>query len=314
MLKYEEFLAESLAAEVKSEPKTAAAKEARKLGLTYMGFGRYADNKGQIAYLVDNDRLVPYKSQDEIGAMYNKQKSAPKKAPASGKGADKNVQQEPDWKFYSDALNKREKEDDRILQEKDKVAEATHKELSKFYKPNMFSEEEFDAIYEYTSEGYGPINRYLYKGHDPEVSPEQDEMIANLIENLDSAFEETQAPFAYTVYSGLSDRYSAEDIEPGSEYIFRGYLSTSLRHDVAISSFAGGGEMSVVLQIEIAKGQKSIYVDPLSEHEGERETILPRGTKIKVVSGPHIMDYSIMNKNADEMKIALFHCTVIEDQ
>lgn len=314
MLKYGDFIAESLAAEIKSEPKTAAAKEARKLGLTYMGFGRYADNKGQIAYLVHNDRLVPYKSQDEIGSMYNKQQSAPKKAPASGKGTDKNVQKEPDWKFYSDALNKRQKEDDKILQEKDKLAEATHKELSKFYKPNMFSEDEFDAIYDYTNEAYGPVNRYLYKGHDPEVAPEEDEIIANLIQNLDSAFEETQSPFAYTVYSGLSDRYNAKDIKPGGEYIFRGYLSASLRHDVAISSFASGGDMSVVLQIEIAKGQKSIYVDSLSEHEGERETILPRGTKIKVISGPHVTDYGIMNSSADEMKIALFHCTVIEDQ
>ena len=313
MLKYGDFINESLAAEIKSEPKTAAAKEARKLGLTYMGFGRYADNKGKIAYLVHNDRLVPYKSQEEIGSMYNKQQSAPKKAPTPVKGANKKVQQEPDWKFYSDVLNKRQKEDNRILQEKDKVAEATHKELSKFYKPNMFSQEEFDAILGYTSEGYETVNRYLYKGYDTEVTPEEDAAIANLIENLDSAFEETQSPFAYTVYLTLSDRYNAEEIQPGGEYVFRGYLSTSLRHDVAISSFSGG-DMSVLLQIEIAKGQKSIYVDSLSENQGERETLLPRGTKIKVISGPHLTDYGIMNSSADDMKIALFHCTVIEDQ
>lgn len=313
MKKFGEYLEESLAAEIKSEPKTAAAKEARKLGLTYMGFGRYADSKGQIAYLVDNDRLVPYKNRDEIGAMYNKQKLAPKKVSTSAKNAGKNVQQEPGWSFYNDALNKREKEDSKILKQKDKEATAVSKELEKLYKPSMFSEEEMDAITEYTNEGYGLVNRYLYKGHDPEATPDQDEYLARMIEGLDSAFEETQAPFPYTVYSGLSSRYSADKIVPGNEYIFRGYLSTSLSFDVSISSFAEG-KNAVVLQIEIAKGQKSIYVDPLSEHQGEAETMLPRGTKIKVISGPHMTDYSIMNSSADDMKIAIFHCQIVEDE
>lgn len=313
MLKYGDFLAESLAAEVKSEPKTLAAKEARKLGLTYIGFGRYADNKGQITHIVDNDRLIPYKSKDEIGAMYNKQKLAPKKTSTSAKDTGKNVQQEPDWKFYSDALGRREKEDNRVLGEKEQEMQAVNKELYKFYKPQLFSQDEIDAISEYTNESYGPVNRYLYKGHDPEVTPEQDEQIARIIENLDSAFEETQAPFAYTVYTKLSSRYSADKIQPGSEYIFRGYLSTSLSHDVSISSFAEGNN-SVVLQIEIAKGQKSIYVDPLSQHQGEMETMLPRGTKVKVISGPHMMDYGVMNPVADDMKISLFHCVIVEDQ
>lgn len=313
MLKYGDFISESLAAEVKSEPKTAAAKEARKLGLTYMGFGRYADSKGQIAYIVDNDKLVPYKNRDEIASMYNKQNSAPKPA-APAKGAGKNVQQkDSDWSFYNNVLNKRQKEDEKIINQKDKEAQKIDKELQKFYKPEMFSEDEIGAIAEYTNESYGPVNRYLYKGHDPEVTPEQDELIARIIENLDSAFEETQAPFPYTVYTGLSSRYSADKIKPGNEYIFRGYLSTSLSYDVSISSFAEGN-MAVVLQIEVSKGQKSIYVDPLSEHQGEMETMLPRGTKVKVVSGPHMMDYSVMNTSIDEMKIALFHCVIVEDR
>lgn len=313
MKKFGEYLEETLAAEIKSEPKSAAAKEARKLGLTYMGFGRYANSKGEIAYLVDNDRLIPYKSRDDIGAMYDKQKIAPKKVSTSAKNVGKNVQQEPDWSYYNNALINRGKEDQKIVKQKDKEATAVAKQLEKFYKPGMFTEDEIDAISEYTNEGYGLVNRYLYKGHDPDVTPEQDEYLARMIENLDSAFEETQAPFPYTVYSGLSGRYSADKIQPGSEYIFRGYLSTSLSFDVSISSFAEG-DNAVVLQIEIAKGQKSIYVDPLSEHQGEAETMLPRGSKIKVVSGPHVTDYSIVNTSADPMKISLFHCVLVEDE
>lgn len=315
MLKYGDFLAESLANEIKSEPKTAAAKEARKLGLKYMGFGRYANSKGQIAYIVDNDRLVPYKSRMEVDDMFYKhhetyginKKSLNPNDIAKKEAGKKEID------LYSKTLNKREAEDFKIVSQKEKEAQAVDKELYKFYKPNMFSQDEIDAISEYTDEAYGPVNRYLYKGHDPEVTPEQDEQITRIIENLDSAFEETQAPFPYTVYTGLSGRYSADNIKPGGEYIFRGYLSTSLSYDVSITSFAEG-KNSVVLQIEIAQGQKSIYVDPLSEHQGEDETMLPRGTKIKVISGPHMIDYGIMNPDADEMMIALFHCVIVEDQ
>lgn len=317
MKKFGEYLEESLAAEIKSEPKTAAAKEARKLGLTYMGFGRYANSKGEISYLVDNDRLVPYKSRDEIDSMYYKQKTTPKKISTSAKDAGKKVQQEPDWQFYNNALNKREAEDSKIIKQKGKEAEAVHKELNKFYKPSMFTQNEFSAIVDYTGDAFGPVNRYLYKGHDPEVTSEQDEYIANMIEDLDSAFEETQAPFPYTVYTGLSERYSADKIKPGSEYIFRGYLSTSLSFDVSITSFTDGtmsNKSPVVLQIEVAKSQKSIYVDAISQHQGEMETMLPRGSKIKVVSGPHMLDYSIMNPSADPMNIALFHCVLVEDE
>jgi hypothetical protein len=319
MLKYEDFLAESLAAEIKSEPKTAAAKEARKMGLNYMGFGRYADSKGQIAYIVDNDRLVPYKSRDEVDNMYYKHNTKYAVAKKSLSPNDIMQKQTGDKEIalYNKTLNNREREDSNIIAQKQKEALAVNKELYKFYKPNMFSEDELYAIENYTGEAFGPVNRYLYKGHDPEVTPDQDQEIVSTIEALDSAFEETQAPFPYTVYSGLSERYSADKIKSGEEYIFRGYLSTSVSFDVSITSFTDGSmsnKSPVVLQIEISKGQKSIYVDPISDHQGELETMLPRGSRVKIISGPHMIDYSILNADADPMMIALFHCVLVEDE
>lgn len=312
-MKFGDFIQESLADEAKSEPKTAAAKEAKKLGLTYMGFGRYANSKGQIAYIVDNDRLVPYKSRDEIDNMYYKEKTQPKKVPLTAKKTGSKPEKELNSAYYNKALNSREKEDSKLVKQKMKDAQAVDRELYKFYKPQLFSQEELDAISEYTNESYGPINRFLYKGHDPEVTPEQDERIVQLIQNLDSAFEETQSPFPYTVYTGLSDRYSADKIKVGADYIFRGYLSSSLDFNTAIGTFAGE-DNTVVLQIEITKGQKAIYVDPISENPGETETLLPRGTKVKIVSGPHMMDYNVLNTEADPAMISLFHCVIVEDQ
>jgi hypothetical protein len=308
MMKFGNFISESLAAEIKSEPKTNASREARRLGLTYMGFGRYADSKGKIAYTVDNNRLVPYKHIEEIQSMHDKARST------SNPNKSKELMAQVDT--HSKVLSKREAEDNKILSKKSKEIMALNKELYKFYKPGMYDDEEIRAIEEYTNDAFGPINRFLYKGHDPDTEPEDASFIESMVEALDSAFEETQAPFAYTVYTGLSERYKAEKIKPGGEYIFRGYLSTSIDFNTAIGGFTDsdwGNKKPVVLQIDISKGQKSIYVDPLSSNTGELETMLPRGSRVKIISGPHQIDYGILNPEADPVTINLFHCVLVED-
>lgn len=309
MKKYEEFIAESLAAEVKSEPKSNAAKEARRLGLTYVGFGRYADNKGQVAYLVDKDRLVPFKGREEVQNMQSKVAVSGQQNPV------KNVAAKKEVNFYNGVLNKRENEDIKIINQKNQEAQALNDALYSFYNPNIFSADEQDAIANYTGDGYEYINSYLYKGHEEGTTADQDAYINNQIAALDSAFEETEAPFAYTVYSGLSPRYSPEKLKAGGEYIFRGYVSTSISFQTAIDGFAetDWNDKPVVLQIEVAKGQKSIYVDSISDNAGEGETLLPRGSKVKIISGPHLIDDSVVSANPTGTQIHLFHCELIED-
>lgn len=327
MKKYGEYLEESLALQAKAEPKSAAAKEARKMGLTYMGFGRYADRKGKLSYLVHDDRLVPYKSEDDVDSMHYKSYTAQQSEPltkkknisptAKGKPANPSKAEllKKDAEFYSNVNSKRSKEDAKILKDLYKDADAVDKELFKFYQPNMFDDTELQAIEEYTANGYAQINRYLYKGHDEGVSTEQDENLNQTIESLDSAFEETKTPFPYTVYSGLSSRYSADKFKLGGEYIFRGYVSTSLDFNTAIGGFAdvGASDQPVVLQVELKKGQKAIYLDAVSANSGERETLLPRGSKIKVISGPHVLDSNLFTDAYGTSTIALFHCTVVQD-
>lgn len=308
MRKFGDYIEESLAAEVKSEPKSTAAKEARQLGLTYMGFGRYADNRGRISYIVDNGRLVPYKSREEMQDMFAKS--------AFPSAQQKNIVN--DYYSHADIQDRRNTEDVKILKQKTKEINKLSKELFQFYKPNMFSQDEIYALRKYTGESYGPINGYLYKGFEPNTTQDDANETQSLINAIDSAFEETQAPFPYTVYSGLSSRYSANKIKSGGEYIFRGYLSTSIDFNTAISGFTdieweNNANNTVVLQIEVSKGQKSIYLDSLSDNPGEKETLLPRGSRIKVISGPHLMDYGILNPDAGQRSISLFHCELMED-
>jgi hypothetical protein len=272
-----------------------------------MGFGRYADSKGQVAYTVIKDKLVPYKRDEHIEKLYDKADMT------------NNVEKANEYFKQADELYKtkkiRAKEDKNVLSAKSKEVIAVAKQLSSLYRPEMFDDAELQAIQDYTGDSFIDINRYLYKGHDEGVDANRADVIGQTIDALDSAFEETEAPFPFTVYSGLSGRYRAEKIVPGNEYIFRGYISTSLSHDVAISSFTDSKE-SVVLQIEVGKGQKAIYVDSVSSIDGELETLLPRGSKVKIISGPHPLPTEVVGfgyTGEAESKVNLFHCKLVQD-
>lgn len=322
MKKFEEFIAESLAAEIKNEPKTAASRQAKQLGLKYAGFGRYADKKGNIAYLVHDDKLVPYKRRDDVSSMYSKVLDMPDTPkPLTAK---KGIQAKPDKKelaqknikFYGGVLSKREKADMETLRQKTKEAAKYKESLYNFYSRKNFSQEEQAALEWYTGDGYQYINKYLYKGHDEGASYQDDVTVKKAIKNLDSAFEDMEAPFRYTVYTGLSSRYKSDKFKPGSEYVFRGYVSTSLDYETAIDGFSqiGFNDNAVILQVEIKKGQKSIFVDGISANSGEGETLLPRGSRIKVISGPHPVEKSLVSLHYDEGHVHLFHCEIVEDK
>lgn len=329
MKRFNEYLKESLAAEVKSEPKTAASKEARKLGLTYMGFGRYANSKGQIAYIVHNDRLVPYKTQEDVQGMYQKAHEMPSvektKVSKDGKAVtDKAKILVAQADEHNRILTKRSAEDEKIANRKMKEAIKTNKILTKAFPASMFDENEMAALQEYTNEGFGPVNRYLYKGLDNDATQEDADYINGVIEGMDSAFSNSQAPMDYTVYTGLSQRYTSDKFMPGKDYIFRGYVSTTLDYNTAIELFTEQNEDSVILQIEVSKGQNAIHASGFSNvnaGEGEEfqteemETILPRGSKVKIISGPHVVMTNAINSDryGGEWPINIFHCQLIQD-
>lgn len=314
MKKFGEYITETLAAEVKSPPKTKAAAEARRLGLTYMGFGRYADKTGKYAYVVHNDMLVPARKAKASWDTWDKANIKP--TTEKEKIAADNAKAE--WK-QSYAIEKGVGDRDRaIVKQKQDEIQKTAKALYNFYQQQTFDNDELQALDTYTSEGFEEINRYLYKGHDEGTDGQKSAYIENTIDMLDSAFEGTEAPFSYTVYTGLSKRYNAQNFKKNMEYIFRGYVSTSLDYHTALNVF---GDSGILLQVDVKKGQKSIYVDGVSTHEGELETLLPRGSRIRVISGPHpIHAEALENPDSDVEPnysietVMLFHCELIEDK
>lgn len=327
-MKFFEHLKESLADEIKKQPSGGAAWHAKRLNLKYMGFGRYVGKDGKVLYVVHDDKLVPFKGADVIQKEFSKVKNKPKEAPKPSGGAPKKPIEDPKKELNTAAtiLNKRGREDQKILKKKDAEVEKTHRQLSAFAKTQVFSDDEKYAIDQYMLSGAIDVNRYLYKGYDEGIDNQQAEYISKVIQHLDTAINQSEIPFDYSSYTGLSSRYNPEDFKLGGEYVFRGYVSTSLSHKTAIEGFAGIKSKTkskttgvsgkkVVLQIDHKKGQRGIYVSHDESVnstflESEKETILPRGTKLKIISGPHTMDGEVLGIGDS---VILFQCKAIDE-
>lgn len=369
---FTKFLTETLADEVKREPRSKAAQDAKRLGLTYMGFGRYADRKGKVTFIVHNNRLVPFKTRDELYSMETKAydieddaygiktdasiETDPKKKMALKKKADDAKRKADEVRRKADEIgkivNQRERIDQNIMIKKFDDIDKTDRQLKKFYHSQVFSDDEVKAIREYTADMFKPVNQYLYNGFSEGTTGTEAQKIKATIAGLDSAFDQTEIPFDYSTYTGLSDRYKPENFKVGETYVFRGYVSTSLSHDLALTEFSrgqpdkrkgkksGGSEIRVMLQIDLKKGQKGIYIsgeargnhkvgekfktftktvqttyDEVSATSNEKETLLPRGSHIKVISGPHYIDLNAFDRDSDpgETQIVLFHCEVVDE-
>jgi len=331
VLKFKDHLTESLASEVKREPSTDAATQAKKLGLKYMGFGRYSGKDGKVSYIVHNDKLTPYKGADVLQKDFAKAKAekekpkapAAKAKPSKGKPAKKAPPKPDPMKAVEDGtamLQQRQTSDQDVMKKKEQEQEKTHRQLSAYSKTQVFSDEETNAIGQYLTISAADVNRYLYKGHDEGTDSTTAGNIENIINNMDSAMAQSQIPFDYSSYTGLSARYKPEDFKLGQTYVFRGYVSTSLSHKTAIEGFsatsatavkgikpkkAAGAGQKVVLQIDHKKGQRGIYTE-----SDEKETILPRGTTLKVVSGPHTIDGEVLGTGGSS--VILFQCKTFD--
>lgn len=315
MKRFGDFISESLAAELTQEPQPTSptAQQARKMNLTYVGFGRYADKTGSIAYVVKNNTLVPFRGREEVAKLSQSAKDS-----MGGAKDEKQAQLAAAVDTSNSALGEVDARAKKYRERKDREVQLLNKELSNFYKPNLFTPEELEALEYYTEDGFGPINRYLYKGFDDDITVEEAQSLMSFVEDLDTAFEETEAPFNYIVYSGLSERYDPAKILPGNDYVFRGYISASLDHNVATDMFMfietmDPNKAGVLLEINVRKGQKSIYMENMSGRSEEYETLLPRGSKIRVESGPHMVDHSTLSGAYLRNQIALFKCSIVDE-
>jgi hypothetical protein len=286
MKKFRQYMLEDLTGAL-VEPQSAAAQQAKKLGLTYVGFGRYEDPRTQqVTHIVQNDRLVPFSKAIKTNRF----------AQDSG----------DDFGEYNKNLMP--------------DVEQNHNDLTNTHLPEMYDDAELEAVENYTANSTEINNRLrslptgvpadqiepMYAG-DP---------IPGHISALDMALSKSVSPKDFLVYASLGNGFSIDSFQPGQIYQFRSFRSTTLDPNVAMN-FASKYDQqpsrrsSFVLQIHVPKGSSGMYVNEYSTQSGEAEYVLPRGSAIQIVSGPTKMVGSNKRTNDMNQEVFLFVATVV---
>jgi hypothetical protein len=106
----------------------------------------------------------------------------------------------------------------------------------------------------------------------------------SIAKHLDSAIAKSPLPPDTKLYRGISkdalkSLIQGDEISIGQEFSDKGFLSTSTDPNVAHMNGFGG----VVLSIETGEGQNGLDMSAFNENKHEKEVLLPRGTKLKII-------------------------------
>ena len=287
MRKLHRFINEDLNAAL-VEPQSLASQEALKLGLQYVGFGRYEDpNTQQITHVVQNDKLVPFKS-------------AVKSNTYKQTGQD-------DYGTY--------------FQQYGGETQQLNAFLTQYYSPDNFDNKELDAIYAYTDTDFFDINDKLYTlptGTPAEnIQPDNAaDTMPDKIAAIDSALSKIGTPQDMLTYVGLGTEYDITNFVPGATFAFKGYRSATIDPNVALNynsrvNKTAMRQQTVMLQIKVKKGHPGLYAEDFSANPGESEFILPRATKVRVVSGPNKLVGSSALSAGKNIEVLYFDCETI---
>jgi hypothetical protein len=288
MKKFNQYIKEDLGGAL-VEPKSASAEQAKQLGLTYVGFGRYEDpNTQQITHIVQNDRLVPFSKAMKTNTF--KQQSS------------------DDYGNYVKGMMPE--------------IEQKRAQIGSYYRPEDYEDAELDAVEAYTGIDFLDINDKLYSlpTNIPadQIQPEfSDDNIAQKVAALDSALDKVAAPIDFITYTGLDTSYNLEDFVPGRTFQFKGYRSTSLNTNIALNynsrtNKTAGRKQTILLQIRVKKGSKGMYVDEFSSNPGESEYLLPRGSKVRINRGPNKLIGSNAYSQDPNLEVLYFDCDLVK--
>lgn len=125
---------------------------------------------------------------------------------------------------------------------------------------------ELQAVRSYTGNGYVQINDNLRAGDPP--SPKA--------KKIDQAIAKSRTTQDIIVQRGAYLKGDVvSQLKVGDTFQDKGFLSTSTAH-----GFGG----SVRMRILVPKGNPALSVSRISHHKGEKEVILPRNQKLKIVN------------------------------
>ena len=288
MKKFNEYLYEDLNIAL-VEPSSNAAAEAKKLNLQYVGFGRYEDpNTQQISHIVQNDRLVPFNKAVKSNTY-------------------KQASQDDYGNFVKQAMPDVEQNQNYMVD---------------YYRPEYYDENELGAVEAYTGTDYMDINQKLYELPTgikaDQIQPEYDgDPIPAQVAALDSALKKMKTDHEFFSYVGLGTDYDITSFKPGSSMRFKGFRSTTINPNIALNynsrvNKSVSRQQTVMLQIKVPKGSNGMFVEDYSANPGESEFLLPRGSKVKVVSGPNKLVGSNAYTGSSGLEVLYFDCVLVK--
>lgn len=149
---------------------------------------------------------------------------------------------------------------------------------------DSLSLDEGNAVSEYTGPGFREMNRFLRTGLFDDI-----EYIARDVENLHNALSKTKTEEDLVLFRGISN-YALKNMlgVDESETIHKiiakkgEYIGNVVQDKAFISTTPvdGGSHVdfgSIELIINVPKGANGMYVDPISENQGEKEFLLNSG-------------------------------------
>lgn len=150
---------------------------------------------------------------------------------------------------------------------------------------NSLNDNDKNILKSYTNGNSEGVNYYLGTGK--VLSRTNEPYIKERIKELDSVFDKSSLKSPMKVYRGIDENDELDDFyrnwSVGSIQTVNGYSSTTESLDVA-KQFTNEETDFTVLEIDLPKGFKAIPISEISEFPAEKEVLLNRGTKFKVMS------------------------------
>lgn len=280
--------------------------QAKQLGLSYIGFGRYGikNKKGEfkVTHVVRNDQLKAI-TQTKYDEKTGRMEHLPQKIPEKEFGAWRNKFQgkyeksilkggakSVDTKYDGDASGDIRVDVGADVYKKTKKlrADILSSNTKKYTENKIHQDKKIQGVLRKFIETTDDINTHIHIGPSPDRHKER--MASWKIRMMDNAFKNDtfKSDHDYSTYTGTKIK-----LENGKTFKFKGFLSTTLNPSAAqgqeLDHTKGETRKPTMIQIDLKKGQRVIDVNaavPDNGHAEDDEHILPRNTKLKMVDGP----------------------------
>lgn len=142
-----------------------------------------------------------------------------------------------------------------------------------------------DSLYRYTGGEYSEINDYL-RGAEQARKDVAD--IENIVSAIDKSMDEApRIPKDMAVFRNIGGKPAALiDLQPGDEFQDKAFVSTTTTGSGGLVPESLGLNLTIIVR----KGSKALYTPDISDFPEEKELLLPRNSKFKVLSreGNHL--------------------------